>query len=333
MIYVINNSNNPYFNHAAEEHLLYHFEEEIFMLWTNRPSILIGRNQNTISEINSNYVESNNIDVVRRLSGGGAVYNDLGNINFTFITNRITSKDDKNNGFERFAIPVIQALKTLGIKAEFTGRNDITINNKKISGNAQYFHKNKLLHHGTLLYNCNLHNLSKVLVSKSLKFKGKGIKSVASRVTNISDHLNKEMDLLEFKDYFMNFVIKRNNITKIYDFTNKDIEKIEEIMESRFKTWEWNYGNNLSYSYENAVKYPSGSIEYHLNVNNGIIKNISLHGDFFGEKNIKELESKLIGIKYNLEDLKKVLNQIPISQYIQGVSEKEFLKGLIDVSI
>lgn len=333
MIYVINNSDNPYFNHAAEEYLLTNFEEEVFMLWINKPAILIGRNQNTISEINSDYVESNNIDIVRRLSGGGAVFNDLGNINFTFITYNNISKTPKTNGFERFATPVIHALKSLDIEAEFTGRNDITIDNKKISGNAQYFHKDKLLHHGTLLYDCNIDNLSKALKSKPLKFKGKGIKSVGSRVTNISSYLDEKMDLFEFKNYFMDFVIKTNKIIEIYEFTNEDIENIEKIMESRFKTWEWNYGNNLAYSYENAVKYPSGSIEYHLNINNGIIDKISLHGDFFGEKSINELESKLIGVKYKFSALEKALNKISIDEYIQGVSTKQFLAGLLDLNI
>lgn len=333
MIYVINNSNNPYFNHAAEEYLLNHFEDEVFMLWINKPAILIGRNQNTISEINTNYVESNDIDIVRRLSGGGAVFNDLGNINFTFITYKNISKTSKNNGFERFAYPVIHALKFLNIEAEFTGRNDITINNKKISGNAQYSHKDKLLHHGTLLYDCNLDNLSKALKSKPLKFKDKAIKSVASRVTNISSHLDEKIDLLDFKNFFMNFVIKTNDIKEIYEFTNEDIKIIEEIMNSRFKTWEWNYSKSIDYSYKNAVKYPSGSIEYHLNVNNGIINNISLHGDFFGEKDIKELESKLIGVRHRFNNLEKALDKIIMDEYIQGVSTKQFLEGLMDLNI
>lgn len=333
MIYVVNNSNNPYFNHAAEEYLLTTFQDEIFMLWINKPSILIGRNQNTLSEINSDYITSNNIDVVRRLSGGGAVFNDLGNMNFTFITNRSNSNIPTKDGFERFALPVINALDSLNITAKFTGRNDITIDGKKFSGNAQYFSKDKLLHHGTLLYNCDLQGLSKALKCKPLKFKDKGIKSISSRVTNISSHMNSTMDLYEFKNYLINFVMKCNNINTVYEFTDQDIIEIEKIMKSKFETWEWNYGKSPDYSYEHSSKYPCGSIEYHVNVNNGIITNISLYGDFFGEKNINELESKIIGINHNLTDLSEALKDVAMDQYVKGLSTFEFIDGLMNIDI
>ncbi|SUY46071.1 lipoate-protein ligase [Clostridium putrefaciens] len=331
MIYVVNNSNNAYFNHATEEYLLTNFQDEIFMLWINKPSILIGRNQNTLSEINSDYVKSNNIDVVRRLSGGGAVFNDLGNMNFTFITNRFNSNIATKDGFERFALPVIKALDSLNVQAEFTGRNDITIDGKKFSGNAQYFSKDKLLHHGTLMYNCDVDSLSKALKCKPLKFKDKGIKSISSRVTNISSHMNSTMDLYEFKDYLMNFVMKCNDIITVYELTNQDIIEIEKIMKSRFETWEWNYGKSPNYSYQHSSKYSCGSIEYHINVNNGIISNISLYGDFFGEKNISELESKILGINHNLTDLSEALKDVVMDQYVKGLSTFEFLDGLINI--
>lgn len=330
---MINNSNNPYFNHAVEEYLLDNLNKEVFMLWINRPSILIGRNQNTITEIDQEFVKTNNIDVVRRLSGGGTVYNDYGNINFTFITYKNNASPKGSKSFKRFAKPIIEALNSLNVNANFTGRNDITIDNKKISGNAQYFHKNKLLHHGTLLYNCNLKKLSKALNSKPLKFKGKGIKSVSSRVTNISDHISEKMDLIDFKDYLMTFIMNSNNIEEIYKLKKKDIEEIEKIMESRFKLWNWNYGKNSAYSYEHSIKYPSGLIEYHLDVSKGVIKNISIYGDFFGKKDIKEIETILIGQNHNINCLKKALKNIDMKEYIIGLSTEEFLKGLISIDI
>ena len=331
MIYVINNSNDPFFNHAAEEYLMNNFDDEVFMLWINKPSILIGRNQNTISEINLDYVKENDIIVVRRLSGGGTVYNDLGNMNFTFITYRDSSGFKVKNGFERFALPVVGALQSLGVKAEFTGRNDIIIEGKKFSGNAQYYQKNKLLHHGTILYDCNMSKLSLALKSKPIKFVDKSVKSVGSRVTNIASYMEENMDLLEFREYLKDYVIKTYNIETIYEFNEKDLKEIDKIAKNRFETWEWNYGKSPNYRYTNSVKYPSGVIEYHLNVENGQIKDISIFGDFFGERNIKELEEKLVGIKHNMKDLQDSLNKIDIDNYIRGISIKEFVEGLLDI--
>ena len=333
MIYVINNSNDPFFNHAAEEYLMNNFDEEIFMLWINKPSILIGRNQNTISEINLDYVEENHITVVRRLSGGGTVYNDLGNMNFTFITYRNSLETKVKNGFEKFALPVINALKSLGANAEFTGRNDIVIGGKKFSGNAQYSQKDKLLHHGTLLYNCDMSKLSLALKSKPIKFVDKSVKSVGARVTNIIEHIDEKMDLLEFREYLKNYVIKTHGIETIYEFNEKDLKEIDKIVKNRFETWEWNYGKSPNYRYTNSRKYPSGVVEYHLEVESGQIENISIYGDFFGEKSIKELEEKLIGVKHNINDLEAVLNTININDYIHGLSEKEFIEGLLDIEL
>ncbi|MSU01161.1 lipoate--protein ligase [Tissierella pigra] len=333
MIYVINNSNDPFFNHAAEEYLMNNFDEEIFMLWINKPSILIGRNQNTISEINLDYVEENHITVVRRLSGGGTVYNDLGNMNFTFITYRNSLETKVKNGFEKFALPVINALKSLGANAEFTGRNDIVIGGKKFSGNAQYSQKDKLLHHGTLLYNCDMSKLSLALKSKPIKFVDKSVKSVGARVTNIIEHIDEKMDLLEFREYLKNYVIKTHGIETIYEFNEKDLKEIDKIVKNRFETWDWNYGKSPNYRYTNSRKYPSGVVEYHLEVESGQIENISIYGDFFGEKNIKELEEKLMGVKHNINALEAVLNTININDYIHGLSAKEFIEGLLDIEL
>ena len=331
MIYVINNSDSCFFNHAAEEYLMNNFDDEVFMLWINKPSILIGRNQNTISEINLDYVKENGIDVVRRLSGGGTVYNDLGNINFTFITYRNESEPQVKNGFEKFALPVINALQSLGVNAVFTGRNDITIDDKKFSGNAQYFQKDKLLHHGTLLFDCDMSKLSLALKSKAIKFKDKGVKSVGARVTNIYPHLEKHMTLEEFREYLKNYIINIHNIEMIYEFNEKDIEEINKIVKERFETWKWNYGKSPEYRYENAVKYSCGVVEYNLNVEDGIMTNVSIYGDFFGEGNIKELESALTGVKHNMEELENILKDINIGEYIRGLSTKEFIEGLLDI--
>lgn len=331
MIYVINNSNDPFFNHAAEEYLIDNFDEEVFMLWINKPSILIGRNQNTVSEINLDYVEENGIIVVRRLSGGGTVYNDLGNMNFTFITSRDTTKPQVKNKFEKFALPVVKALRSLDVNAEFTGRNDIAIDGKKISGNAQYFSKDKLLHHGTLLYDCDISKLSLALKSRPIKFVDKSIKSTGARVTNISHHMKKKMSLSEFRNYLQEYIIKTYDIKTIYEFNKKDLYEINKIAKNRFATWEWNYGRSPNYKYKNSVKYPSGVIEYHLEVENGKIENISIYGDFFGEKNIQDLEKILIGVRHSAKDIEITLHKIDIEDYIYGILIKEFIDGLMNI--
>ena len=331
MIYVINNNDCCFFNHAAEEYLMSNFDDEVFMLWINKPSILIGRNQNTITEINLDYVKDNGIEVVRRLSGGGTVYNDFGNMNFTFITKKDSDVQVKD-GFEKFALPVINALRSLGVNAVFTGRNDITIDDKKFSGNAQYFKKDKLLHHGTLLFDCDMSKLSLALKSKAIKFKDKSVKSVGARVTNILPHLEKSMSLEEFKDYLKDYIIDTYKIETIYEFKEEDINEINKIVEERFKTWEWNYGKSPKYRYENSVKYPSGVVEYNLNVEDGIIKGVSIYGDFFGENNVKDLETILVGIRHNASDLENTLKDIVIDKYIRGLSNDEFLQGILDIN-
>jgi lipoate---protein ligase len=331
MIYVVNNSNDPFFNHAAEEYIMNKFQDEVFILWINKPSILIGRNQNTISEINVDYVRENDIVVVRRLSGGGTVYNDYGNMNYTFITYKDKKDPQIKNGFEKFALPVINALQSLGVNAIFTGRNDITIDEKKFSGNAQYSQKDKLLHHGTLLYDCDMSKLSLALKSKAMKFVDKSVKSVGARVTNIAPNMKEKMTLLEFREYLKNYVIRTHNIETIYEFNDKDIEEINKIVHERFGTWEWNYGKSPVYKFENSVKYPSGLVEYNLNVENGIIKEISIYGDFFGDKDKKELESILIGIPHDVEALERALKGFDVGNYIKGLTNEMFIQGIMDI--
>lgn len=331
MIYVLNNSDSCFFNHAAEEYLMNNFDDEVFMLWINKPSILIGRNQNTISELNMDYVLENGIEVVRRLSGGGTVYNDHGNMNFTFIS-KIDKKDKKvENGFKKFALPVIDALQSLGVDAVFTGRNDIVIDGKKFSGNAQYFQKEKMLHHGTLLFDCDMSKLSLALKSKPIKFKDKAVKSVGGRVTNIKPHLDTPMSLEEFREYLKNYIMDTHNIDHVYEFNEEDLAEIKKIEDLRFKTWEWNYGRLAKYQYENSVKYPSGVIEYNLDVEGGLIKSISIFGDFFGESNISELEKRLVGMRHNVLGLEEGLKDIVIDKYIKGISTKQFISGLLDI--
>lgn len=325
MLYIKNDNTNPYFNHAVEEYFIKNSEQECFILWRNIPCILIGKNQNAMYEINIDYVKEHNIPIVRRLSGGGAVFNDLGNINFTFITNK-DSNDSIN--FKKFAQPIINALADLGVKAEFSGRNDITIDGKKFSGNAQYTYKNRVLHHGTLLFSGNLTDLSAALKTKPLKFEDKSVKSVASRVTNISQHLSQPMDVLEFREFLRDHVMKSNGIDAVYELNEQELIKINKIVKERFETWEWNFGNSPSYSYSNEKRFAGGTVEFNMEVSKGTIQAIKIYGDFFGEKDIVELEEALKGVRHEESAIRKALGGYEIGKYLSNITIDDVVSGL-----
>lgn len=327
MLLIYNDKTNPYFNLAMEEYFLKNFCDDIFILWRNEPSIIVGKNQNTLSEINIEYVKENNIPVVRRQSGGGAVFHDLGNINFTFIANDKKGFSD----FKRFTQPIINLLRTLDIDATFSGRNDLLIDGKKFSGNAQYNYKNRVMHHGTLLFSSQISDLSNALKVKPIKFEGKGIKSVKSRVTNIREHLKKDISILEFKDLIINYLLNTNSNNKTYDLTNDGIDNIWLLANNKYNSWEWNFGNSPKYSLTNQLKYPGGNVEFNLNVEKGIIKNIKFFGDFFGESDVSYIENLLVGIKHDEDSIKDALNLIDINNYFLGANIEILLSGILGV--
>jgi lipoate-protein ligase A len=317
MLYIYNKNTNPYFNLAAEEYILKKFQEECFMLWRNEPSIIIGKNQNTLAEINLDYVRQHKIPVVRRLSGGGAVFHDLGNLNFTFIVNEdVSSFSD----FKRFTQPIIDVLRKLSINAEFSGRNDITIDGKKISGNAQYYYKNRILHHGTLLFSSSITDLSAALKVRPVKFEDKGVKSVSKRVTNISEHLKEPITIEQFIDLIMNHIREQTGGSEMYEFTQEDIKKIEKLVREKYSTWEWNFGTSPDYKFKNEKKFAGGTVEVNLNVEKGIIKNVKICGDFFGKYDVSEVENLLKGVKHSEEEIKKVLSNIDINDYLANIT-------------
>ncbi len=347
MIYIQNDSNNPFFNHALELYVMREMDEDAFILWRNRPSILIGRNQNTLSEINMDYANENGIDVVRRTSGGGTVFCDLGNINFTFITRKGRSSNldiegtfgqnaNKEEtliccGFEKFAMPVVSALKALGIEAAFSGRNDILVEGSKISGNAQYHEGNKLLHHGTILYDGDLSLLAGALKSKPLKFKDKSVKSVASRVTNIANHMAEKMDVVVFREYLRDFIMKAHGIETIYELTEKDLLAIEKIQKEKFESYDWNFGKSPSYTFNNEVRYPAGTFEFQAKVKGGKIDALQINGDFFGEQPIETLCQKLIGTPYEVGAIRGQLEDTDLHSYAQNLKKEELISGLMDL--
>jgi lipoate-protein ligase A len=326
MLCIYNSSFNPYFNLAAEEYVIKEFNDDIFMLWRNSPAVIVGKNQNTLSEINLEYVRANSIPVVRRLSGGGAVFHDLGNLNFTFISN---DASESFTNFRKFTQPIIDVLKKLSIDAEFTGRNDLTIDGRKFSGNAQYNYKNRVLHHGTLLFSSDMTDLSAALRVKESKFEGKSVKSVKSRVTNISDHLKQPLSIMEFKDLIMEHITSIYMDSNIYSFTDNDLNAINKLTEEKYSTYEWNFGYSPKYSYYNEKRFAGGSLEVNIDVERGIIKAVRLQGDFFGKRDVVDIESALIGVRYTADDIREVLLKFEIADYFMAISLDDLIEVLI----
>ncbi len=327
MFYIESKSTDPCVNHAIEEYLLKNSQDEFFMLWQSEHCVLIGKNQNAYSEIDMEYVKENAIKITRRITGGGSVFNDMGNINFTFITNK---ENDAVINFKKFAAPIIEVLKKLEIEAKFSGRNDITIEGKKFSGNAQYLYKNRLLHHGTLLFSGNLTNLSAALKPDPIKFQYKSVKSVFSRVTNIGSHLKSPMTVLEFKDFLKRKVMESYDITEVYSFSQNDLVRIDKIATEKYASWEWNFGHFPKYSFSNTKKFDGGIVEFNLNIEKGVIKDIKLFGDFFGELETSELESKLKGIRYSEEDVRKTLKDCDVGRYLSAITLDDLIFGLFN---
>ncbi|MBZ9688818.1 lipoate--protein ligase [Clostridium estertheticum] len=322
MIYINNTNTNPYFNMAVEEYILKEFKEDCFMLWRNQPCIVVGKNQNTLSEINMDYIKANNIPVVRRLSGGGTVFHDLGNLNFTFIKN---DSEGNFNNFRKFTMPILNVLTSLNINAEFSGRNDLTIEGKKFSGNAQYNYKNRVLHHGTLLFSSNITDLSKALQANPLKFQDKSIKSVLSRVTNISSHLKEPLSILEFEALIKSYIITENSSDSLYEFTEYDLENINKLASEKYSTWEWNFGHSPKYNFINEKKFSFGTIECNMQVQHGIIKDISIYGDFFSKLDVSDIEAKLIGVNHVESEVKSALSGFNISDYFSNAIVEDIL--------
>jgi lipoate---protein ligase len=325
MLCITHPNTDPWFNLAAEEHMLKHFSEDVFMLWRNANAIIVGKHQNTLAEINFDYVKEKNIKVVRRLSGGGAVFHDLGNLNFTFIRN---GQKESLVDFRKFTRPILEVLQKLAVEARFEGRNDLTIDGKKFSGNAEHVYKNRVLHHGTLLFSSHMPDLSMALKVNPLKYRDKAVKSVRSRVTNISDHLSREMDVIQFRDMIMDHITSGHEGFRYYDYTAEDLAAIKDLVKEKYSTWEWNFGYSPRYDFSKSIKSSGGFVELHMNVDQGIIKEIRIFGDFFNRRDITEIESLLCDTPHREADILEKLKSVPFSEYFHNISAEEFTSGL-----
>ncbi|NLM42091.1 MAG: lipoate--protein ligase [Firmicutes bacterium] len=328
MIKVVNNHTDPRINLAVEEYVLNYLDpsEEYAILWQNEPTVVIGRNQNTLAEVNSSFIKERGIHVVRRLSGGGAVYHDLGNLNFTFI---VDAEKERVSNFEYFTRPVIQALASLGVQAEFFGRNDITIDGKKFSGNAQYWSKGRLLHHGTILFNSDLSVVQEALNVKADKLQSKGVKSVRSRVTNIYPYLKSPITIEEFKEILWKYLIPDGE-GREYILSEEEWAIVHRIKEERYARWDWNYGASPECEIEKEARFTGGKLELKFNVKDGLIQDLHIFGDFFGRKDVRELAQLLNGKQYRESVVEEVLGRIEFGEFFFNISREEFLQCLFE---
>lgn len=325
MICIRRTETDPYFNIAAEEYVLHEFTDDCFMLWRNEPSVIVGKHQNTLAEINYDFVAQNKIKVVRRISGGGAVFHDLGNINFTFIMN---GQPGQLVDFRKFTQPIIDVLATLDIEAKFEGRNDLTIDGKKFSGNAEHVFKNRVLHHGTLLYRSTINNLAGALNVDPDKFRDKAIKSVRSRVTNISEHLKEALEIEDFISLVMNHILEMYPNAELYQFSDQDRKIIQQMVQTKYGTWDWNYGYSPKYNFKKSIRTNGGKVEFNFDVKDGIIEKANIYGDFFSRANIHDLEQALIGIPHHEKEVLKVLDSFEIGTYFKNITLEELIPAL-----
>jgi lipoate---protein ligase len=324
MLIIKSPTNDPYFNIASEEYILDHFQEDVFLLYINNPSIIVGKYQNTIAQLNVDYIDKNKIKVVRRLTGGGAVFHDLGNINFAFLC----QKDDADEaGFERYTEPIIKYLNLLGVEAELKGRNDLVIGDKKFSGNARLTTSNKVLQHGTLLYSAKMNDLSQALKSDPLKFKDKAVKSIRSRVTNISDHLNDPLSCQEFENGLINFITSSYQKSKLYIYNDSDTANISRLVDSKYSTWDWNFGSSPEYNFDKAIKTKGGILEIRLIVQKGIIQDIKLNGDFFTRFPVERLISAFKGCRHDVDAVKEVISCFKVEDYLVNINGDDLLEA------
>lgn len=313
-------------NLALEEYVFRHkhADDDCLLFYVNAPSIIIGRNQNTIEEINPRVVEERGITVVRRISGGGAVYHDLGNLNFSFLTPFVQGRF---NRYDHFTKPVIETLRSLGVPAELGGRNDILAGGRKISGNAQFATPHRMFSHGTLLYDSDLDEVTAALNPKPGKVESKGVKSIRSRVANISEFVSEPMDVDELRERILEQIFgtrRREDIPSI-ELTDADWAAVHELKAAKYGNWHWNFGENPPCNVQRVKRFPAGEIDARIDVQENGIAGIRFFGDFMGRLDLAELESRLVGIEWKPGAIEEALRDIAVADYFGDVPREEFL--------
>lgn len=314
---------NPYFNLAAEEYFLKNFREDFFMLWRSQASVVVGKHQNALAEINHEFVRDNHIPVARRLSGGGTVFHDPGNVNFTFIRN--VEKISEVN-FKVFTVPVVEALKKLGVDAYSTGRNDLLIDGKKISGNAEHVHRNRVLHHGTLLFDSRLENLKGTLKVDLSKFEDKAVQSNRSEVTNIAAYLPNPIPVEDFTNFIFAEISRNYPDFRVYELTPEDVEAIEKLSVEKYQTWDWIFGYSPRYRFSNKLNTERGEIHFSIQVEKGHCAEVSFSGAI-DEETGRMISTALVGCRHDFQEMNQAL------LLIEEFQENVLIQNLLTVMI
>ncbi|HEY2067380.1 MAG TPA: lipoate--protein ligase [Gemmatimonadaceae bacterium] len=313
-------------NLALEEYVFRHKPtgEDVLLFYVNAPAIIIGRNQNTIEEIDADLVAARGVTVVRRVSGGGAVYHDLGNLNFSFMTSEVRGRF---NRYEEFTRPVVDVLRGLGVPAELGGRNDILAGGRKISGNAQFARPTRMFSHGTLLLDSDLDAVTAALKPRPGKVESKGVKSVRSRVANISEFLQEPLDVTELRERILERIFGTRDRARIPTVTldASDWAAVDALVESKYGTWEWNYGENPPCNVQRSRRFPAGELDVRLNVSAGRVAGVRVFGDYMGREDVGDVERRLIGLPYQRSALTDALSDLTLSDYFGDIAREDVL--------
>lgn len=322
MRYFVNKNLSAPFNIAMDEWLLkgLKINEPVFALWQNKNAVIVGKHQNTFQEVNEEIVKEKNIEVVRRVTGGGAVYHDLGNLNFTFI---IPVDSPKAVDWKKFVQPVVTALHKLDIPVEITGRNDLVIEGKKISGNAQRYQNGYLIHHGTLMFDVDIETMVRVLNVSDEKFISKAVKSVRSRVGSIKQYA-PELTIEEFQNA-LTYELSNQGKDQPIKLTENQLKEIQAATDEKFSTWDWNYGTSPDFNYHAHEKFAGGILDIKAVIEQGVIKEIYFSGDFLGVEDVDQLIPEFIGVPFEQEIIQKILNINEDKKYFGSISNEEVL--------
>jgi lipoate-protein ligase A len=325
MLYVDNRGvTDPHVNLALEEYVLRHRfpGEDCLLFYVNEPSIIIGRNQNTVEEVSEVVVRERGLHVVRRVSGGGAVYHDLGNLNFSFIT---PYAPERFNRYDQFLGPVIAELRALGVPAELGGRNDIVADGRKISGNAQFMTAGRMFSHGTLLYDTDLDAVAAALTPKPGKVESKGHKSVRSRVANIREFLPEPLGVDALRRRLVARIFADHAEVPVLPLDDADWAAVRELVATKYGTWEWNYGKSPACNVQRTHRFPAGELDVRIDVQDGRIAAVRILGDYIGRFEVEHLEARLLGVRYDGPSVAAALADVDLEDYFGAIPRTEVL--------